>query len=171
MSRREWVGRIANWTLGAVTFWLLSSLASSWLRQDERIGTLAPTFEATTLTQSQQSFPLNDGHPSIVIFWATWCGPCRMELSRLSSAISSKEIPADRIFAVSQQEDFNVVKTFAEEHRYQFHVLVDERGLGGSMFKVRVTPTIFHLDKNGVITWVAEGLHPLSVSRASSHLN
>ncbi len=171
MSRREWLGRIMNWLLVAVTVWMGSSLIWSWLRQDTRIGTAAPEFQAMSLTQSLQAIPPRDGRPSIVIFWATWCGPCRMELSRLAEAISTNELPADRIFAISEHESLGTVKTFASEHQYKFNVLADESGAGGEKFKVRVTPTIFHLDKNGMITWVAEGLHPLSISKARAHLN
>jgi thiol-disulfide isomerase/thioredoxin len=48
-------------------------------------GETSPSFELTTLSGEQIVLPLSRNH--VLVFWATWCGPCGVELGRIQRLI------------------------------------------------------------------------------------
>ena len=171
MTKKQLLSRISNFALILLCIYTGVVLYQRWIARDERQSQTAPSFSALSMTNSLIELPLKDNKPSILVFWATWCGPCEMELARLKKAVDDKEIPADRVFAVSLGETLEIVQQTLKERGYPFQVVADERGRAGELYKIRVTPTVVHVDKDQNMAWVAEGLHPLSGTKAKSHLN
>ena len=60
--------------------------------------------------------------PVLLAFWATWCVPCRAELSKLEKL--SETSPEIAILALSW-EPRDVVRRFLEEHPYKVPVFID----------------------------------------------
>lgn len=170
IERKQLLNRIGNWALSAAALWAVVTLGWRWFHRDARVGLTPAPFVAANIQGTRVSLPPRDGRPSILIFWATWCGPCRIELARFRSAVKSGELPPDRIFAISVGEDVAEVREYAREHDLPFPVIVDSDDHSDASFSVRVTPTVFHLNSGGEIAWVSEGVHPLSVKQARSHL-
>ncbi len=166
MNKTKLLSRIGNFSLILLSIYAAATLYQRWLATDERQTQQAPRFTALTMTNSMIDLPLKDDQPSILVFWATWCGPCEVELARLQKAVENKEIPADRIFAVSIGESLETVQDEQKKRNYPFQLIADEKGKSGSLYQVRVTPTIVHVGKDQKMAWVAEGLHPLSGVRA-----
>jgi cytochrome c biogenesis protein CcmG/thiol:disulfide interchange protein DsbE len=170
MDRAQILNRIANLGLTLVLVYAAVTLAWRWLSTDARQGRPAPAVEAVSLEGTVATIPPSDDKPLALVYWATWCGPCRIELGRVQSAIDAGEIPADRVFAISSGESLETVRIFAREHHYTFRVFADENGTSASLYGARVTPTMFHISGDRRISWVAEGLHPLSVRRTRTLL-
>ena len=169
-SKKSTINRIGNYILYLAAVYAVVVLAQRWFLKDPRTGAEAKSFQAVTVNGGHQSIPTGDAKPSVLVFWATWCGPCKIELSRLQSAIQEGRLPAKRVFAISVGEDPEDVFRFAKDEGYTFQVLADTEGSSGNLYSVRATPTVFHLDDQDRIAWTAEGLHPLSVRKAVSHL-
>jgi cytochrome c biogenesis protein CcmG, thiol:disulfide interchange protein DsbE len=170
MTKKVLLSRISNFTLILFSIYASVIIYQRWVARDERESQPAQAFKALTLTNSQIQIPPNDGKPSILVFWATWCGPCKLELDRLKTAVEQNEIPADRIFAVSIGETLEDVQATAKERQYPFQVVADERAQSRNLYQISVTPTTIHVDGSENIAWVAQGMHPLSIKRAKSHL-
>lgn len=107
---------------------------------------------------------------SVLVFWATWCGPCTLELKRINSAIANKEISSKNIFAVNMGEPQELVDKAVKERNYNFQVLIDTNGTLAKMFQVQATPTIVFIDEKGKIDWISSGISPSLIYRIKSFL-
>jgi len=106
----------------------------------------------------------------ILIFWATWCGPCKTLLDHLAKKAAEGELPASKIFLVSSSEDREVIKKTVEERSYPFTIAMDMDGSAFRQFNVDATPTTFFIDEENRIEWSSVGFNPLAASRASEFL-
>jgi len=68
---------------------------------------------APTLVDGKLIPPPNE--KSVLIFWASWCGPCSVELGRINSAISKGEISTQHIYAVNMGEERAVIERTIRE--------------------------------------------------------
>ncbi len=89
---------------------------------------LAPDFELETL--SGERFRLSDwrGHPVVLSFWASWCGPCRREMPVL---IRLQDEYRDRgvvFFGVNIEEARGPAGEFADEFAINFALPMDFSG-------------------------------------------
>jgi len=68
-----------------------------------------------------------DGELFVLIFWATWCQPCRSELAKLSTAYLDYEDRGLRLYAISIDGPGTVaqVPSWVRRERYSFPVLLD----------------------------------------------
>src|ERR1035437_932316 len=116
-----------------------------WLSQYEIQGQKAPGFSALNLKSEKVSFPVPDSKSSVIVFWATWCGPCNVELSRFKQAVKDHRLDGHRVLAVSIGEPVDLVAKIARERDYPFVVWADPSGLSSSLYKVSGTPTVIHI--------------------------
>lgn len=107
------------------------------------------------------TFSLTDFRGKVVLldFMATWCGPCRVEVSYLKTI---KEKYGERIVLVSISIDAtsdseNVLKQFKKEHNLTWLVARDTGGVGQA-YRVNVIPTLVIVDGEGRIRFRHEGL-------------
>ena len=105
----------------------------------------APEFEGQTLSGESIASRNFKGKKKIVVsFWASWCGPCRMELPELK-AFYEKYHSADSSFevmAVSTDEDRYQAEKYLKEAKLPFPVMWDESGVIAD--KYRVDPLNLH---------------------------
>jgi peroxiredoxin len=96
----------------------------------ERIGAdgLAPDFELETL--SGDRFRLSDwrGHPVVLSFWASWCGPCRREMPVLIRLQDQYRERGVVFFGVNIEEARGPAREFAEEFAINFALPMDFSG-------------------------------------------
>jgi len=116
----------------------------------------APDFELANL--SGQTVRLADlrGHPVVVNFWATWCGPCRLEMPLLQKY--ADRYPGNlRILAVNDGESTANIQKFVDEFNLKLDVLQDPAEKVTNFFQVRDFPSTFFLDTDGNIRFLHIG--------------
>ncbi len=96
----------------------------------------------------------------VLVFWATWCGPCSVELGRIQSLIDKNKIDKNSILAISIGESRETVRNYVTQKKYTFPVAIDFDGALASLYEVNGTPTVFLIDENKNIQWMTVGLSP-----------
>ncbi|MDF2946090.1 MAG: alkyl hydroperoxide reductase [Bacillales bacterium] len=114
-------------------------------------GNIAPDFELQTLTG--QSVKLSDlrGKKVILNFWATWCGPCKVEMPEIQKFY--EKVGNDvTILAISVAENPSVVTNFINNTNYTFPILLDPAPVASNTYKIISIPTTYFIDSKGVIS-------------------
>lgn len=106
-------------------------------------------------------FPPQNGR-AIAIFWATWCGPCKIEMERLKSSVKSGAIPKDRIFAINPFESSTPILKFIKENDYPFQFI--ESSVGNQL-GVSSTPTTLLIDESKIVS-MSSGMSLFGIWRA-----
>lgn len=106
-----------------------------------------------------------------LIFWATWCKPCDIELARINKMILNNELQAKSIIAISVDDNKEVVQAALNERNYKFLVAYDHDGQLSKKFNVTGTPTIVILDQGQTVVWATSGLSPLLSFKLKHYLN
>lgn len=91
-------------------------------------------------------------------FWATWCSPCKEEMSSMEALYQQFKGRGFVFLAIAvDYGGIKPVKQFIEKHRYTFPVLVDQKGKSLDLFNVKAIPTTLVIDKQGRILGKAIG--------------
>lgn len=96
------------------------------------------------------------GRPSLITFWASWCGPCAREAAALERFAQSAA-GQGRLVGVDWSDALSGARSFITEHRWTFPVLRDAEGTVGNDYRLTVLPTTFVLDATGRIRAVLRG--------------
>lgn len=137
-----------------------------WYTHWKMEGEQATASTVVDLDGSPVHVPMIENHPYILIFWATWCGPCQVEMNRFKKAIDEKEIDGNFVYAINFGENPDLVRLHVQEHKFPFHVFLDSSGELVRRYKVQATPTLIYVGSDNKIVWATSGMSPLAISRA-----
>lgn len=123
-----------------------------------QIGYTAPDFALTDLDGKLHRLSDHRGKVVLLNFWATWCGPCRIEMPTLQAV---SEDYADRDFQLisvaGDLEGAEVVAPYMKSLGLTFPGLIDQAGKVQDLYFVNALPMSFLLDRNGVIAYKLVG--------------
>ncbi len=90
------------------------------------------------------------GHLVMLYFWATWCPFCTREMPSTMETIH-RELRDQglTILAINLGESRAVVAPWIEQRHITFPVLLDESGAVAGAYRVRGTPTVVLVDRQG----------------------
>lgn len=114
----------------------------------------APDFTMLDRYGEEQSLSALFGRPIIINFWATWCGPCRMELPFFNEA---NEKYGDRIqflmvdLVDGAYETREGAIAFAENNGYSFPLYFDGLGEGSQAYSIQAIPLTVVIDGVGCV--------------------
>jgi len=82
------------------------------------------SFELADLSGKTWKLATLEGKSVLINLWATWCGPCQVELPHLQKLYETvKDRPGLQILTLNLDEDLGLVETFMKEKGYTFPVL------------------------------------------------
>jgi thiol-disulfide isomerase/thioredoxin len=130
-----------------------------------------PALDFSAFTPQGDSVRLSDlrGHPVALNFWATWCGPCEVEMPELERAQARYTSVGLVILAVNAGERAADVQAYMQELGLTFPAVLDPDGAIGSLYEVRVFPTTIWIDSEGIIR--AEHLGPLTAEQIDRYMS
>jgi len=121
---------------------------------------LLTNFQMQTLEGDAVSLESLKGQPSIINFWATWCGPCRREMQLLNDAYHEYQDQGINLVAINMSEPVNLVESYLKENNLDLPVWVDGVDLGEDVFHNlggEVLPTTLFIDAQGDIRRIRVG--------------
>jgi thiol-disulfide isomerase/thioredoxin len=116
---------------------------------DSMIGQAAPDAVLTGL--DGKTFNLSDLRGKVVFLdlWATWCGPCRLEMPHLEKL--HKELGDKVAFVAASNEDQATIEAFLQKSPYTLRIVRISAEDAQTKFKAASIPTGFVIDKEGII--------------------
>ena len=125
------------------------------------LGTEAPAFTISDLRGEPVSLENHRGRVVLVNIWATWCGPCIVEMPSMQRLYEQLENEPFDILAVSVDaaegerdpagNPGGDVARFAREHGLTFQILQDASGRIQQTYRTTGVPESFLIGKDGVI--------------------
>jgi thiol-disulfide isomerase/thioredoxin len=108
--------------------------------------------QADLIDLSGKSIKLSDyaGKPLLINFWATWCGPCRIEIPMLNDLHQKYSDDGLVVVGISTDEDGrDLVKEFMKEVPLQYPSYLKTPGVEEQFGGVWALPTSYFYDRNG----------------------
>jgi cytochrome c biogenesis protein CcmG/thiol:disulfide interchange protein DsbE len=173
--RRWWLISLAILLLGASWTWasrVSPSVADVGQIPSPREGFPAPDFTLATLDGAPVSLAAQRGKVVIVNLWASWCGPCRVEMpaiQRLYDAQRDQGLTVLAIHGTFQDSEANA-RAFADELGLTFPIVLDRDGEVSRRYRLRALPSTFMVDRKGIIREVIFG-GPLSEATLQSKVD
>ena len=117
-----------------------------------KIGNHMPDFEYLTNEGNPMKFSTLKGNYVIIDFWASWCGPCRKSMPKLQNLSQQYNAKGLDILSSSIDTDDKEWKKAVEEEARPWHqIITPDKNKTMSDFRIKGVPTLFLVDKDGVI--------------------
>ena len=121
----------------------------------------APDFTLSTLNDSIITLSKLEGKVILINFWATWCGPCRMEIPEFNELYSDYQDSGFELLGISisdsKQQLQNFSKSFAVDYPLLFGNAKDINKIMRDYGGVYAVPSSFLIGQNGSIIWSYPG--------------
>ena len=115
-------------------------------------GELAPNFQLRDMEGRIVSLSDLRGKVVLLNFWATWCGPCRVEMPAMERLYRAYDRKDFEILAVSTDaQGVAVTRPFQQENKLTFPILHDADFRVGLSYGARTLPMTFMVDRQGVV--------------------
>ena len=120
-------------------------------------GDVAPDFTVEMLDGSKVTLSALQGKPTLLIFWATWCPPCRLELSKLQEHIIDRYGDKINVLPISRGEERAKVEEYISKMDYTFAVGLDGDQSIYRKYATNYIPRCFVIDAKGKVLYSGVG--------------
>jgi thiol-disulfide isomerase/thioredoxin len=127
---------------------------------------LAPGFSLTDITGKPLKLSDYQGKVVMLDFWATWCGPCRIEIPGFVQLQTQYGGQGLAVIGISMDDDSQPVVEFYKELHMNYPVAVGNDRLGELYGGVLGLPTTFLIGRDGRIYAKHVGAYDLAVFEA-----
>jgi thiol-disulfide isomerase/thioredoxin len=157
MSRRGRLGLTVALGAAAIAALAIFGLASNSGSKHRRA---APALPSEHLAGAPVTLPAllqsSHGHPALVVFWASWCGPCVHEAPALQRFSRSAD-GQGRIVGVDWSDARSGAVAFIRRYGWTFPNVRDSEGTVGNQYEMTGLPTTFVVDGSGRIARTLRG--------------
>ena len=124
----------------------------------------APDFTLTD--QYGETHTLSDyqGQTVFLNFWATWCGPCKMEMPDIQALYEEWDENAGDLVVlgvagpgIGREGSAEDIAAFLEENGYTYPVVMDDTGMLFYQYGISAYPTTFMIDPEGNVFGYVQG--------------
>jgi thiol-disulfide isomerase/thioredoxin len=127
------------------------------------IGSLAPDFELPALDGKKVRLSELRGKAVLLNFWATYCGPCKIEMPWFVELQKEYGPQGFQIVGVAMDDaSTEEIAKFAKEMGVNYPILIGQDSVAQSYGGVSVLPTTFFIDRDGKVTAREFGLRSRS---------
>jgi thiol-disulfide isomerase/thioredoxin len=118
-----------------------------------------------TLTGKAVSITSLRGHPVVLIFWASWCGPCHDEQPALNSAFATWSARGVAFLGIDLRDTTRPALAFQSTFRVPYPSIADTNATLAVDYRIPSAPALVFLSTQGkVADVVLGGLGTMSVA-------
>jgi peroxiredoxin len=121
------------------------------------VGATAPDFTVDTPGGGKLKLSDLKGKTVVLDFWATWCGPCRVELPHLARLHDKYRGSGFLLLGVNIDEDSNAAKALASKMGLTFPVLLDSKKEVVGSYDLNAMPATVLIDRDGRVRHLHRG--------------
>ena len=139
----------------AITMAIIPPPSQALVKEDKHI---ASDFTLKDLDGNNVSLHQFRGKYLLINFWATWCGPCKIEMPSLEQLY--RQFKSDRFDMLGISNDMfgkRVVKPYILAKKITFPMLLDQRMTVSRQYGIVSLPTTILIDPQGIIIGVLQG--------------
>jgi peroxiredoxin len=165
-SRKAYIALAA---LAAMLICAPATISAQSKSQEEEIaattlihkGDAAPDFTVEMVDGQKITLSQLTGKVVIITFWATWCPPCRQEMTHVQKEIIDRFKGKDVVFLpISRGEKKSVVEAFRKKENYTFPMGLDPQQTIYKKYASNYIPRNFVVGKDGKVIYVSVGFEP-----------
>jgi thiol-disulfide isomerase/thioredoxin len=152
-----WVPIVVRLTL-ALALSIAPTFGQNWLKPDQRVEV---DLSADLLTVDGKPVKISDFDERVLMvnFWATWCGPCRIEMPSIEALEKELSRKSFRILAITD-EDPATVRAYLARAPYDFTILIDKNGILADRLRIWSIPMTLVLDSHRRLVHFHQGARP-----------
>lgn len=98
------------------------------------------------------------GHPVVLDFWATWCGPCQAEAPIMNAIAQRYKDRGLVVVGVNTSDEDGLAARYARKKQLGFPMVYDEENTIARDYNVSRLPTVMIISKTGKIVAALHGL-------------
>ena len=124
----------------------------------------APDFTLTDQYGEPHTLSDYQGQTVFLNFWATWCGPCKMEMPDIQALYEEWDENAGDLVVlgvagpgIGQEGSAEDIAAFLEENGYTYPVVMDDTGTLFYQYGISAYPTTFMIDPEGNVFGYVQG--------------
>jgi thiol-disulfide isomerase/thioredoxin len=127
------------------------------------INTPAPRVTVATTRGQRRLLAEYKGKVVFLNFWASWCGPCAVELPQLNRLAASYKGKKVRVLAINVDKNRAAAKRLLAKLGLTapaFELFWDTQSKAVSAFDAQTMPSSYVLDPRGIVRYVHSGYKP-----------
>lgn len=120
----------------------------------------APDFTMLDMEGNEVSLASFFGKPIVLNFWASWCGPCKMEMPDFNEAYAAYKDEIEFLMVNmtdGSRETVEKASSFIAESGYTFPVYYDTQYSAAITYSVSSLPTTYFINEEGELVTYAKG--------------
>jgi thiol-disulfide isomerase/thioredoxin len=128
---------------------------------NQLVGKQMKSFSIAGLDGGHVSAPWKTGRPSVVIFFASYCGPCKTEMPKISKYLRAHNPGSVSVVGVDAVDARSAGQAMVKNAGFTYPVAFDSNGnVTSGIFGFSTVPESVFLNAKGVVTNVYFGAIP-----------
>jgi len=136
------------------------------------VGDPSPPFALTTIDGDDFSLAGAAGDVVLLNFFATWCGPCQLELPHIEEIWTARKHDANfRLLVIGREETTETAKAYREAKGFTFPIAADPDRAVFSLFATESIPRTLVISPEGVIVYSTTGFYEADLDELNTLLD